>query len=68
MDELPKRIESLLSAALVPRSLTEFNIPRKDIFRLAEEAAKQWTAGFNPRSVGVNEFVGLYEAAFEPRT
>jgi len=67
VDELVKRIESLLNLALVPRSLAEFNVLRPEIFRLAEEAAKQWTAGFNPRSVGVSEFVGLYEAAFEPR-
>lgn len=67
MDELVRRIESLLTLALVPRSLAEFKVPRTDIFRLAEEAAKQWTAGFNPRSVGVDEFIGLYEAAFAPR-
>ena len=34
---------------------------------LAEEAARQWTAAFNPRSVTVEDFVHLYEAAFVPR-
>jgi alcohol dehydrogenase class IV len=34
---------------------------------LAEEAAKQWTANFNPRTVAVKDFAALYEAAFEPR-
>ena len=68
VDELATRIESLLSIALVPRSLAEFDIPRQDIFRLAGEAAKQWTAGFNPRSVGVEEFIGLYEQAFAPHS
>ena len=67
VEELVARVESLLTLAQVPRSLAEFGIPRRDIFKLAEEAAKQWTAGFNPRSVGVDEFVGLYEAAFERR-
>ena len=48
-------------------TLATLQVRRDTIPALAEEAAKQWTAGFNPRSVGVEEFVGLYEAAFEPR-
>jgi alcohol dehydrogenase len=67
VEEIVTRLKSLLDLAHVPRSLVEFGIPREAIFRLAEEAAKQWTAGFNPRSVGREEFVGLYEQAFEPR-
>jgi len=31
---------------------------------LAEEAAKQWTATFNPRTITARDFVRLYEAAF----
>ena len=30
---------------------------------LAEMAAKQWTAQFNPRALTVEDFVGLYRAA-----
>jgi alcohol dehydrogenase len=30
---------------------------------LAEEAAQQWTARFNPRPVGDAEILSLYEAA-----
>lgn len=67
VEELVARIESLLKVAQMPRSLADFGIPRAEIRRLAIEAAKQWTAGFNPRSVGVEEFAGLYEAAFVPR-
>jgi hypothetical protein len=33
---------------------------------LAAEAAQQWTANFNPRSVSRDDFVGLYSAAFRP--
>ena len=47
--------------------MAEFGVARADISKLAEEAAKQWTAGFNPRSVAVKEFIGLYESALEPR-
>lgn len=67
VEEIMLRLKSLLDLAHVPRSLVEFGIPREAIFRLAEEAAKQWTAGFNPRSVGREEFVGLYEQAFASR-
>lgn len=67
MEDLTARIASLLALAQVPRSLTECGVPRHDSIRLAREAAKQWTAGFNPRPVGVDEFVRLYDAAFEPR-
>jgi alcohol dehydrogenase class IV len=34
---------------------------------LAEEAAKQWTATFNPRKTTVADFGRLYEAAFAVR-
>jgi alcohol dehydrogenase class IV len=31
---------------------------------MADEAAKQWTATFNPRAITARDFVNLYEAAF----
>ena len=31
---------------------------------MAEEAARQWTATFNPRPVSKENFAELYEAAF----
>jgi len=65
--QLAKRLSDLLELSELPRTLAEFNIRREVIPALAKEAAKQWTAGFNPRSVGVEEFLRLYEAAFEPR-
>jgi len=34
---------------------------------LAMEAAKQWTANFNPRRIAEDDFVSLYEAAFKRR-
>ncbi len=67
VERLVKRVEDLLQLSGLPQSLAELRVRREAIPALAEEAAKQWTAGFNPRSVGVAEFVGLYEQAFEPR-
>lgn len=67
VDALVARLEGLLNAAHMPRSLAECGVRRSMIPTLAEEAAKQWTASFNPRTVTVKDFVGLYEQAFAPR-
>ncbi|MEY4385546.1 MAG: hypothetical protein RLY20_829 [Verrucomicrobiota bacterium] len=68
VDRLVKRLEDLLWLIEGgPLTLATLDVRREVIPALAEEAAKQWTAGFNPRSVGVGDFVGLYEAAFAPR-
>jgi len=64
---LVERLELLLAAARLPRSLEECGVKKEAIPMLAEEAARQWTAQFNPRPVAVNDFVALYEAAFAPR-
>lgn len=61
------RLESLLNAAKMPRSLAECGVEKSAIPVLAQEAAKQWTANFNPRPVTAKDFEALYEAAFEPR-
>ena len=37
---------------------------RQRLPELATEAAEQWTAGFNPRTVGEAELLSLYEAAY----
>ena len=54
-------VERMLDLAQVPRSLTDFAIPRDCLPTLAAEAATQWTAQFNPRAVANGEFVKLYE-------
>ncbi|MDB6021684.1 MAG: iron-containing alcohol dehydrogenase [Pedosphaera sp.] len=61
------RLESLLNLAQMPRSLADCGVKKSDLKTLAAEAARQWTAGFNPRPLTEADFVQLYEAAFEPR-
>jgi alcohol dehydrogenase len=63
-DALISRLEILLDLARMPRSLAACGVEREEIATLAEEAASQWTAGFNPRSMGPADFVTIYEAAF----
>jgi alcohol dehydrogenase len=67
LEALVARLESLLNLAQIPGSLADCGVKRSQIKILAAEAAKQWTAGFNPRPVLESDFVALYEAAFEPR-
>ena len=63
VDQLLKRLDHLVCLADLPRSLAELGVDASAVPLLAEEAAKEWTAGFNPRSIGVDDFVGLYTAA-----
>ena len=65
---LVRHIESLLDLAQFPRSLAECGLKRTDIPKLADEAAAQWTAKFNPRAVSAADFRTLYTAALEPRS
>ncbi|HEX3798445.1 MAG TPA: iron-containing alcohol dehydrogenase [Verrucomicrobiae bacterium] len=64
---LVARLESLLNIAEMPRSLADCGVKKSDIKSLAAEAARQWTANFNPRPVTESDFVSLYESAFEKR-
>ncbi len=66
-DALVARLERLLNHGGMPRSLGDCGVPRDAIPMLAAEAARQWTANFNPRKAEVPDFVALYTAAFEIR-
>jgi alcohol dehydrogenase len=67
LEALIARLESLLNTANIARSLADCDVQRSMIPVMSEEAAKQWTAGFNPRPICARDFAALYEAAFEPR-
>ena len=67
VEALCARLEALLNQAGIARSLGTLGADRNLIPALAEEAARQWTASFNPRAVTATEFVALYQHAFEPR-
>lgn len=67
VEALIARLESLLNAAQIARSLADLGVKRSKVKVLAEEAAQQWTAAFNPRPLATKDFTALYEAAFETR-
>ncbi len=65
---LATSIERLMDLARLPRSLENLGVGEKDISDLANEAARQWTAQFNPRPVAAAEFRKLYGEALNSET
>jgi alcohol dehydrogenase len=64
---LAARLDWLLNLAGLPRSLADCGVKPGAVPDLAAEAARQWTAAFNPRPVAPADFARLYQAAFERR-
>jgi alcohol dehydrogenase len=62
-EALARRIEALLDAGSLPRRLSDAGASAEQIPRLAEIAARQWTARFNPRQVGEAELAQVLERA-----
>ena len=61
--DLADRVSELLWEARMPRTISEHGAKEENLRELAEMAAKQWTAQFNPRLPSVEDFVELYRAA-----
>jgi alcohol dehydrogenase class IV len=59
-----RRIEALRRAAGLAERLRDRQVPADSLGALAGLASKEWTGGFNPRPVTVEDFQELYEAAY----
>ncbi|HEY2762314.1 MAG TPA: iron-containing alcohol dehydrogenase [Pirellulales bacterium] len=57
-------VADLLNRAALTSRLREFEIGDDRLPALASDAAKQWTASFNPRPVEANDLLSLYRAAY----
>jgi alcohol dehydrogenase class IV len=62
-EQLASRIEQLLDAGHLPRTLGKADVPESQLPELAKMAATQWTATFNPRKVGEAEMLAMYRMA-----
>jgi alcohol dehydrogenase len=62
-ETLVERLLQLMHIAKLPTTLTSCGVSRGILPVLAEEAAQQWTARFNPRQVTDADILGLFEAA-----
>ncbi len=63
-EELAEFLRNVATEAGLPDKLESCGVERGRLFHLAEAAACQWTATFNPISVDRNELLKLYEAAY----
>jgi alcohol dehydrogenase len=52
----------------LPGSLAAVSVHRADVESLADDAARQWTAGFNPRPVTAVDFADLYRSVLDGDT
>ncbi len=59
-EALASALEEILSLAGLASRLGAFGVTSESIPVLAEEAAKQWTASFNPRTITAEDFAGIY--------
>jgi alcohol dehydrogenase len=63
-ESLASRLEELLLLGGLKRGLKAAGVPVDDLPLLAEEAGRQWTGQFNPRSFGAKEALELYHQAY----
>lgn len=63
-EELAARVEAFLQICGAPRTLRDCGVTPQSTLMLAQEAAAQWTATFNPRAISVEDFEKLYELAY----
>jgi alcohol dehydrogenase len=62
--ELAEFLRAVATFAQLPAKLEAWGVERTALPHLADAAACQWTAKFNPISVGREELLGLYEQAY----
>jgi len=61
---LAARLVVLRREAGLPATLRDIGVPEEDLAQLAQGAAQQWTARFNPRPVAEADLLGLYRQAY----
>jgi len=62
-EQLAQRLEELRRAGGLPERLSALDVQRRDLPMLAEEAARQWTGGFNPRPWDLEGALEVYSSA-----
>jgi alcohol dehydrogenase len=63
VDELIAGFTAILELAGLKANLGNLGLSQDGIPVLAEEAAQQWTAQFNPRTIEAQDFAKFFEAA-----
>ena len=63
-EKLAKRLEQLAAAGDLSARLSTVGVPKDDLEMLAEEAARQWTGSFNPRTFDASGALEVYRWAY----
>jgi alcohol dehydrogenase len=63
VEALANRVRDIGQVAELPKTLSSQGVSAGMLTILADEAAQQWTGKFNPRPVGYNELLSLYQIA-----
>jgi alcohol dehydrogenase len=63
-ETLARRVTELVAFADQPLRLRDCGVSEGILDILAEEAAQQWTANFNPRPATEEDLLGVYRAAW----
>jgi alcohol dehydrogenase len=63
-EELAQLVASLVTRSGLIGRLADCGVERDRLPELADDAAEQWTATFNPRPVGRDELLALYNSAY----
>lgn len=62
-ERLISTVDTLLRGAGIPKNLAVAGVTQDRVPLMAQEAAQQWTAKFNPRRAAIDDFIGLYHVA-----
>ena len=65
---LAQRVTEISRICQLPSSLQEAGVEETRLPELAEAATKEWTGTFNPRPLNKDDFLGIYQAAFNERS
>ena len=65
---LAQRVTEISRICQLPSSLQEAGVEETRLSELAEAATKEWTGTFNPRPLNKDDFLGIYQAAFNERS
>ena len=63
-EHLAERLIAIGRSGGFPSDLRTTGVPERDLSALAEAAATQWTATFNPRPFGAREALEVYQCAY----
>ena len=64
VNDLPGLLTAMQESSGVALRLRAHGVPQASLGKLAEEAAQQWTANYNPRPVDAPELLSIYESAY----